>query len=110
MRAWSRDRPSLTEGMSLSLLEAMASGVCVVASAVAGNRSLIRDGETGFLFQPGEIRSLTNVLRRTVDSSEERLRIAAAGHRLSQDYSWDRCAKETLDVFLEALRRPVRNT
>lgn len=101
-------RPSLTEGMSLAVLEAMASGVCVVASAVAGNRSLIRDGETGFLFRPGDARSLTDVLRRAVGDSEERLRIAAAGHRLSRDYSWDRCTQETLDVFLEALRRPVR--
>ena len=103
-------RPSLTEGMSLAVLEAMASNVCVVASAVAGNRSLVRDGETGFLFQPGDTPSLTDVLRHVVNSSEERARIATAGHRLSRGYSWDRCAQETLDVFLEALPRPVRGS
>ena len=41
--------PSLAEGISLTLLEAMASGLAVAATSVGGNREVVEDGETGLL-------------------------------------------------------------
>jgi glycosyltransferase involved in cell wall biosynthesis len=100
-------RPGLTEGMPLAVLEAMASGLCVVASDVPGNRSLIEHGTTGFLFQAGSIRSLADVLRRVVSDQHERDRVSRAAHLRSIDFSWDRCAGETLQVLLEAVSGPT---
>jgi sugar transferase (PEP-CTERM/EpsH1 system associated) len=51
--------PSIAEGISNTMLEAMASGLPVVASAVGGSVELIEDGKTGFLFNPGDYRLLT---------------------------------------------------
>jgi glycosyltransferase involved in cell wall biosynthesis len=96
-------RPTLTEGMPLAVLEAMASRVCVVASDVPGNASLIRHGESGLLFSAGDVRGLTDALRRVVLDADQRERLARVGHLASQEHSWNRCARETLEVFLETV-------
>lgn len=95
--------PSITEGMSLTLLEAMACGVCVVASDADGNAALIRDGINGLLFPVGDARALAHCLRRVINNTGERSRLAHAAYRTSREYSWDRCARETLGVFTEVL-------
>jgi glycosyltransferase involved in cell wall biosynthesis len=97
-------RPTLTEGMSLSVLEAMASGVCVVASAVPGNSELIRDGETGLLAAVGDSAALESALDHAVNDPEERHRFGAAALEASNAFSWDRCARETIEVFERVLR------
>ncbi len=101
-------RPTYTEGMPLAVLEAMASGVCIVASDVGGNRSLISHGENGLLFRTGDAEDLAAALRTVVTDEGERARLAQAGLRTSRTYSWERCATETLRVLQEAaeLARP----
>jgi glycosyltransferase involved in cell wall biosynthesis len=101
-------RPTLTEGMSLSVLEAMASGVCVIASDVPGNVELIRHEETGLLVRAGDAWALERSLRRVVADPGERRRLGASAFEASRAYSWERCASQTLEVFLEAARIPHR--
>jgi glycosyltransferase involved in cell wall biosynthesis len=88
-------RPSLTEGLPLAVLEAMASGTCVLASAVPGNLDLVEDDVTGLLFRPGDPAHLARQLARLAADPALRLRLAAAGHRRSLDYSWDATAAGT---------------
>jgi sugar transferase (PEP-CTERM/EpsH1 system associated) len=57
---------SVFEGMSNTILEAMASRKPVVATAVGGNPELVRDGETGFLFPPGDDRQLAERLEQVL--------------------------------------------
>lgn len=82
--------PSVSEGMSNTLLEAMASGVVVVASDVGGNGELIEDGTTGLLFHSGDVKALTYHLRRLVYDTALRTRLAAAAlSRARQEFSMD---------------------
>jgi len=92
-------RPSFSEGMPLSLLEAMATGVCVVASDVSGNNDLVRDGVNGLLVPPGRADLLAIALRGVITSPELRHSLGDAAHADSMAYSWDRCAAETLEVL-----------
>lgn len=54
--------PSIAEGVSNTILEAMACGLPVVASRVGGNKELVDDGKTGFLFAAGDYKELANRL------------------------------------------------
>jgi sugar transferase (PEP-CTERM/EpsH1 system associated) len=54
--------PSLSEGISNTILEAMASGLPVLASAAGGNIELIDDGRSGHFFKPGDSAALTHLL------------------------------------------------
>lgn len=95
-------RPSLTEGMALSLIEAMAAGACVVASDIPANRGVINDGVNGRLVPPADPGRLADVLRELLDSPDRRRQLASAGAESARAYSWEECARRTGEVLLEA--------
>lgn len=55
-------QPSLWEAMSIVILEAMACGKPIVATAVGENRYIIDDNRTGFVVEPGDINHMTEAL------------------------------------------------
>ncbi len=62
--------PSLTEGHPKVLLEAMSCGIPCVASNIDGNRAILADGETGFLFPPADPAALAERLERVLSDGE----------------------------------------
>jgi sugar transferase (PEP-CTERM/EpsH1 system associated) len=68
--------PSLSEGMSNTLLEAMAVGVPPVATCVGGNPEVIGEGCSGILFEPGDFRALAAALQKMANEPEWRLQLA----------------------------------
>ena len=98
-------RPSFTEGLPLTVLEAMASRVCVVASDIAGNADLVRDGESGLLFPVGDAGALAAALDRAISDPQERGRLAEGGWEASRGYSWDACAEATGDILSNVSER-----
>lgn len=95
-------RPSLTEGMPLSLLEAMAARVPVVASDIPGNRSLVRDGVTGLLVPAGNVEALAGAVRALIDDPTLADRLASCAAVTVAGQSWDACAAGTLAVLERA--------
>ncbi len=76
---------SRSEGLPVSVLEAMAAELPVVASHVGGLAELVVDGETGMLVPPGEPAALAEALGRLLDDRELRQRIGAAGRARAED-------------------------
>jgi glycosyltransferase involved in cell wall biosynthesis len=70
--------PSLSEGLSMALLEAMAAGKPVVATKVGGNSELVLDGDTGFLVDPESPESISD---RVVQILRDKVRAALMGDR-----------------------------
>lgn len=70
--------PSLTEGLSIALLEACASGLAVIASDVGGNPEVVRHGHTGILVQVGDAVALRENLNQLVANARLRAELGAA--------------------------------
>jgi glycosyltransferase involved in cell wall biosynthesis len=73
--------PSIGEGMPNALLEAMASGLPCVASAVGGCLDAIAHGKTGLLVPPGDVFAFREALEMLIRSPEARERLGAAARR-----------------------------
>lgn len=70
--------PSRSEGLSNTILEAMAEGLPVVATSVGGTPEIIEDGRNGLLVPPNSPKALTEAIRRLLDDPGLRARLGAA--------------------------------
>ena len=94
------------EGMSNVVLEAMASGLPVVASNIAGNEELVTPGINGFLVPSGDARALTNSLREILSNPEQQHKMGAASReRVVQSYTWSGMAEQYLALIQEILEQ-----
>jgi glycosyltransferase involved in cell wall biosynthesis len=92
--------PSLYEGMSNVVLEAMACGLPVIASRVPGNDELVREGETGFLFDLQEPDSLMNAFKQLMNDRDLCARLGVnARNRVTKNFSWSKVAQAYLALF-----------
>jgi len=98
-------QPALEEGLGTSLIEALALGVPVVATAVGGVPELIEDGVTGRLAPPGDPVALTAALQEALESPELRRRWSAAGRDSARAFHADRMAERTLAEYVAILSR-----
>jgi glycosyltransferase involved in cell wall biosynthesis len=85
--------PSRHEGMPNALLEAMASGLPVIASCISGNEELVVDGETGYLVPSEDIESLQSALKKLLSDPALREQMGSVSReRVEANYSWEATA------------------
>ena len=71
--------PSFAEGVPVTLMEAMATGLPVVATHVGGVTELVRHGENGLVVAPGDTEALQEALRTLIEDDARRARMGQAG-------------------------------
>lgn len=93
--------PSFREGLSLSLMEAMASGLPVVCSDIRGNVDLVDDQQGGFLIKPTNIEDVADKIRTLVQNQEVRCGMA--------NFNLNKISRFNLDNVLLEYKRIVKN-
>ena len=97
--------PSLSEALSNSLMEAMASGCTCVASQTGGNPELIRHGDTGLLFQPGDSEDLAEKLRTLMANCHLRTELARNATRMIHgQFSLQASAARMTEIYQSVLQ------
>ncbi len=91
--------PSYAEGLPMSLLEAMAAGLPVIATEVGGIPDLVTHGVTGFLFRPGDTAALERLLRKLMQDPALGRRLAMAARETVRV----RCAADRVVAQLEEI-------
>ena len=100
--------PSYNESFGLVAAEAQAAGTPVVAAAVGGLTTVVRDGHSGLLVDGHDPRDWAGALRRIVEDDGLRGRLAAGAVEQAALFSWERTAKLTLEVY-ERARLEIRD-
>jgi glycosyltransferase involved in cell wall biosynthesis len=96
-------QPSLKEGFSVAALEASASGLPVIASAVGGLAELIENAQTGWLVPTGDVNALAEKMRWMIVNPAARLAMGSAARRRAANFSTERMVGEVSNFYDELL-------
>lgn len=93
--------PSLYEGFGIPPLEAMSLGCPVICSNATSVPEVV--GDAGEYFDPADPEAIRDAVERVLQSKDRRSELVTKGHARRALFSWERCARETLDVYRSIL-------
>jgi len=95
--------PSYREGLPLTLFEAMASGLPIVASPVNGIPYEMKDNDNGIFVQYGDVAGLVKAITKSIDDRKLSEKMRKNNIRHSKQYDWTLIANRVMAVYKEAL-------
>ena len=103
--------PSVSEGLPISIMEAMAAGKSVVATNVGGVSELVEDKETGFLVVPRDPQTLANAIAMLALDPPLRTAMGARGrYRIETDFAAPNMATQTEAIYRDCLKKNGRRS
>lgn len=91
------------ESFGIVLVEAMASGLPVVASDIPGYRAVLEDGVQGVLVPPGDPTALAGALIELIEDEARRRAMSAASLRRAGEFSWERLVEDVEGAYAQAV-------
>lgn len=98
-QSWVMVQPSYQEGWGITCIEANACKTPVAASNVPGLKDAVADGESGFLFEYGNVIELVRILRQLIVDKSLRTSLSEQSRVWSQKFSWDFQAKKYINLI-----------
>ena len=92
-------QPSLEEGVSSVVLEAMACGTCILGSNIEGNSEVIENNKNGLLVEPNNSDELLSKILYLLPEKEKRLRMANEGLEIVKKHDWKIVGKLYLNFY-----------
>ncbi len=94
------------EGLPISLLEAMAAGLAVVATDVCGNRELVQHNKTGLLCPKGDVEAIANALRVLIQDSELSKQLGQqAQAMIAENYNFETISLRWKELYLQLINK-----
>ncbi len=93
--------PSIYEPFGLTVLEGAASGKPVITTSMSGASEIIDNWKNAVVVKPKDSAELSMAMKKLLDNAELRNNISKNALKLAKQYSWDKAAKETLNVYKE---------
>jgi len=91
--------PSYREGLPLTLFEAMASGLPIIATPCNGVPYEVKDGVNGYLVRYGDLEEQKKRILEVLDDSDLSKKFSKSNIKKVKDYTWDKIAEETLKIY-----------
>ena len=95
--------PSTTETLGMAMIEALASGVPVVAARSGASHEIVDEGVTGLLYEPHSLDTMTAAVRRALSDDTLRMRMGREARNAAEDRSWKAATATLRDYYEEAL-------
>ena len=99
--------PSLKEGWGLVVLEAMASGLPVIASDIEPLKEFMEDGENSLLVPPLDFRALSEGIIKILEDKVLNEKLKAGGINTAREYRWDSVARDHLNIYRNILNMSI---
>jgi glycosyltransferase involved in cell wall biosynthesis len=91
--------PSLMEGLSIALLQAMACGLPVITSDAVGNRDIVHNGQNGYVVPAGDVEACVGALVNLVEDRDSRQRMGQCSRQLVKRYDWHAIGRQYLQLL-----------
>lgn len=98
--------PTTYEPFGITTLEAMATGLPIIISKLAGSAEIIKNGHEGLLLNnPTDPKEITEKINLLVNNKDLRKQMGENAYKTAQKYSWTKVAKQILEVYKEVLNK-----
>lgn len=94
--------PSTTETLGMAMIEALASGLPVVAARSGASHEVVDEGETGLLYEPGSVDDLVSIVLRLHDDEDLRRNMGGNARTAAEQRSWERSTQALRACYEEA--------
>jgi len=91
--------PSLNEGMSNTILEALASGLPIIATDTGGTKELLTDGKNGFIIKMKDSQDISEKIKRLIINKDLLVTMGRVSRKVAENFSWQKVADRYLELY-----------